>query len=202
MMFKRALSLTALGALALVAQPGSSAAQGVSITPFIGYYAPLSDVIDESGINLGAQSALAFGGRLTVQTPGPWAVEGSVAYASAGVESGGAEEDGNIMVLSARALYRLASLGPMGSLHAGAGLAYVMRGGDFWDQFEDLGIEGVNDFGGTLGLGAKFGLGPMMSIRVDLEDFIYSAKFNDDTDETEGKLQNDLLLSAGLNIGF
>ncbi len=201
-MFKRALGLTALGALALIAQPGSVAAQGVSVTPFIGYYAPLGDIIEEGGSTASTQAAFAFGGRLTLDAPGPWGFEGMVAYSGAGVESGGSEGDANVMILSARALYTLASLGPMGSLHAGAGLAYVMRGGDVWDNAEDFGVEGINDFGGTLGLGAKFGLGPMMSIRVDLEDFIYSAKFKDDVSETEGKLQNDLLLSAGLNIGF
>lgn len=201
-MLKRVLSLTAIGALALAAQSGSAAAQGVSITPFVGYYAPLSDVLDEGGTALTTQGAFTFGGRLTVQTPGKWGFEGAVAHSSAGVESGGLEEDGTLTVLSARALYRLASLGPVGSLHAGVGAAYLMRGGDFWDAFEDLGIEGINDLGGTLGLGAKFGLSPMFSIRVDLEDFIYSAKFNSDTDESDSKLQNDLLLSAGLNIGF
>jgi hypothetical protein len=201
-MLKRALSLTAGVALALAAQSGSAAAQGVSITPFIGYYAPLGDVIDEGGSTVSTQAALAFGGRLTLDVPGPLGVEASVAYAGAGVESGGSEGDANVMVLSARALFQLASLGPMASLHAGAGLAYVMRGGDVWDEAEDFGVDGINDFGGTLGLGAKFGLGPMFSIRVDLEDFIYSAKFEDTVSETEGKLQNDLLLSAGLNIGF
>ncbi len=63
------------------------------------------------------------------------------------------------------------------------------------------GIEGIDDLGGTLGLGAKLGHGPMFSIRVDLEDFICSAKFNSDTEESDSKLQNDLLLSAGLSFG-
>src|SRR5690606_8131239 len=48
-MFKRVFTLTALGALALVGRPESAVAQGVSITPFVGYYAPLSDVIEEGG---------------------------------------------------------------------------------------------------------------------------------------------------------
>ena len=201
-MLKRALTLSTLAALALAARPDAAVAQGVSVTPFVGYYAPLGDVIDESGIQLGSQSTLAYGGRVTLATPGSWAFEGTLAYSGAGVESGGAEADGNLMVLSARALYRLGGLGPSGSLHAGAGLAYVSRGGEFWDEFEDGGVEGINDFGGTLGLGARFPLSPSMAIRVDLEDYIYSAKFNDADEETEGKLQNDILLSAGLSFGF
>lgn len=202
-MFKRVLTLTALSALAVLAQPGSAAAQSVSITPFVGYYAPLSDVIEEGGETITTQGALTFGGRLTVQTPGSLGLEATVAHASAGVEGFGGETDGSLTILSARALFRLASLGPVGSLHAGAGLAYLMRGGEFWDAFEEvLAVEGINDVAGTLGLGAKFGLGPMFAIRVDLEDYIYSAKFSSGSDETDSKLQNDLLLSAGLNIGF
>ena len=201
-MFKRVFALAALSALAVGARPEAVMAQGVSLTPFVGYYAPLGDVLDEGGTTLATQGALTFGGRLTVGTPGPGAFEGALAYSSAGVESGGREEAGTLRVLRARALYRLGSLGPSGSLHAGAGLAYLKRGGDFWDAFEDLGVEGIDDFGGTLGLGAKFGLGSSMAIRVDLEDFIYSAKFNDADEESDSKLQNDLLLSAGLSFGF
>lgn len=201
-MFKRVLALAALGALVLGARPDAAAAQGFSVTPFVGYYAPLGDVIDEEGVTLGSQSALTFGGRLGLETTGPWGFEAALAYSTGGVESGGAEADGNLMVMSVRALRTIASLGPSGSLHAGAGLAYVMRGGEFWDDFEEIGVEGTNDVGGTLGLGARFSLSPMFNLRVDLEDYIYSAKFNDETTETEGKLQNDLLLSVGLNFGF
>jgi opacity protein-like surface antigen len=201
-MFKRVLALAALGALALGARPDAAAAQGFSVTPFVGYYAPLSNVIDEDGLELGSQTALTFGGRLGMQTTGPWGFEAALAYTTSGVESGGAEVDGNLMLMSVRALRTIGSLGPSGSLHLGAGLAYVMRGGDAWDALDDGGVEGINDFGGTLGLGARFSLSPMLNLRVDLEDYIYSAKFNDSSTETEGKLQNDLLLSVGLNFGF
>ncbi|MGH7586038.1 MAG: outer membrane protein [Gemmatimonadales bacterium] len=200
-MAKRVLSLAALGALALVAAPKASEAQ-VSVTPFVGYYAPLGTLLQDGGTEFSTQSAMVFGGRLGLQTPGPLGFEASLAYSSAGLESGGAELDGDLMVLSGRALYRLGGLGPSGTLHAGAGLAYVMRGGDAWDGLEDSGIEGIDDFGGTIGLGAKFSFSPMMSIRVDVEDFIYSGEVHNDTEATESKLQNDLMLSAGLNFGF
>ena len=106
------------------------------------------------------------------------------------------------MPAGGRALYRLGGLGPSGTLHAGAGLAYIMRGGDLWDEVEAADIDGIDDFGGTIGLGAKFSLSPTMSLRVDVEDFIYSGEIHNDTDATESSLQNDLMLSAGLNFGF
>ena len=201
-MAKRVLSLAALGALALVAAPKASEAQ-VSVTPFVGYYAPLGTLLKDGDTEIGStQSAMVFGGRLGFATTGPLGFEAAVAYSSAGLESGGTEADGNVMILSGRALYRLGGLGPSGSLHAGAGLAYVMRGGDVWDDIESSNIDGVDDFGGTIGLGAKFSLSPMLSLRVDVEDFIYSGEIHNDTDATESTLQNDLMLSAGLNFGF
>ena len=199
-MAKRVLSLVTLGALALVAAPKAEAQ--VSVTPFVGYYAPLGTLLQDGGTEISTQSAMVFGGRLGMQTPGPFGFEAMVAYSSAGLESGGAEVDGDVMVLSGRALYRLGGLGPSGTLHAGAGLAYVMRGGEFWDAASDANVDGIDDFGGTIGLGAKFSLSQMMSIRVDVEDFIYSGEIHDDTDATESSLQNDLMLSAGLNFGF
>ena len=201
-MAKRVLSLAVLGALALVAAPKASEAQ-VSVTPFVGYYAPLGTLLKDGDTEVGStQGAMVFGGRLGLATPGPWGFEASVAYSDAGLEAGSAEVDGNVMILSGRALYRLGGLGPSGTLHAGAGLAYVMRGGDFWDEVAEAEVDGIDDFGGTIGLGAKFSLSQMMSIRVDVEDFIYSGEIHNDVDATESTLQNDLMLSAGLNFGF
>lgn len=201
-MAKRVLSLAALGALALVAAPQVSEAQ-VSVTPFVGYYAPLGTLIEDGGSEVfSTQSAMVFGGRLGFASTGPLGFEATVAYSGAGLESGGEEADGNVMILSGRALYRLGGLGPSGTLHAGAGLAYIMRGGDVWDDIESADVDGVDDFGGTIGLGAQFSLSQMMSIRVDVEDFIYNGEIHNDVDETDSKLQNDLMLSAGLNFGF
>ncbi len=199
-MFKRVLTLSTLAALTFAASPDTASAQGVSVTPFVGYYAPLGTLLKEGATEISTEGALMFGGRLGLDTPGRWGFEGTLAYSSAGLED--VPDDGSVMILSARALYQLATLGMAGSLHAGAGLAYVMRGGEFWDAVDEGGVEGINDFGGTVGLSARFPLGPTMTLRLDLEDYIYSGEIHDDTDATESQLQNDLLLSAGLSFGF
>jgi hypothetical protein len=172
------------------------------VTPFVGYYAPLGTLLKDGGSEISTQAAMVFGGRLGFASTGPLGFEATLAYSGAGVESGGTDVDGDVMILSGRALYRLGGLGPSGTLHAGAGLAYVMRGGEIWDDIESSNVDGIDDFGGTIGLGAKFSLSPMMSIRVDVEDFIYSGEIHNDVDATESTLQNDLMLSAGLNFGF
>ena len=199
-MFKRVMSLSTLAALLLIASPDAASAQNVSVTPFVGYYAPLGTLLKEGATEIGTEGAMMFGGRLGLATPGKWSFEGTVAYSGAGLED--VPEDGSVTILGARALYQLATLGTAGSLHAGAGLAYVMRGGEFWDAIDEGGIEGINDFGGTVGLSARFPLGPSMTLRLDVEDYIYSGEIHDDTDATESQLQNDVLLSAGLSFGF
>jgi hypothetical protein len=82
-------------------------------------------------------------------------------------------------------------------LHLGAGVGLVGRGGDYWD-FVD--VDGTTDIGGVLNAGLNVNVTPNVAIRVDVEDYLYSAKFGVGEDDTESKFQNDLLFLGGLSF--
>jgi hypothetical protein len=75
------------------------------------------------------------------------------------------------------------------------------RSGDAYDTFDIE--EGKTDVGGVVNLGASFRLASGVSLRVDAEDYLSSAKFTDSLgDETDPKFQNDLTLTAGIQIAL
>ena len=135
---------------------------------------------------------MAFGGRLLRMFNAAWGAEFSVGYAGSGVEDSDDEEDASITMFSAR-LVRQFSPTFMG----GGGLAYVTRGGTFWED-----IDGTSDIGANLFLAYLFPMGERMKVRIEIEDYISSAGFEVGTFETDGQLQNDLVLSGGVMIPF
>lgn len=68
-----------------------------------------------------------------------------------------------------------------------------------WD-----GADGTTDFGGVLGIGILLNVSDNIGVRIDAQDYLYSAKFSDEEtgEETDSEFQNDLLFSAGLSIGL
>jgi hypothetical protein len=192
-------ALVVLAALVFSGAAQSVSAQSWAVTPFIGYYAPLSTIIGEEdiGADISHEKTIAFGGRLTRMLNSSWGVEASIGYSSSGLEDDdGDSVDGNVLAGSLRAIYMFPTSGTM-NVYGAFGLGYVKHGGDFLDD-----IDGTSDIGGNLAVGAMFPVGGMMKIRVEVEDFLYSAKFDDGGIETEGKFQNDLYLTAGLYIPF
>jgi hypothetical protein len=177
-------------------------------------------ILEETGefINIELDEATAkhkmgflFGGRLTLWLGGKCGLEGSFAYAMTDVEatvSGSApdlgeifseseDDSGNLWLASLKGLYRSAA-GPGAPVlfHLGGGLTLLGRGGDAWRY-----IDGTTDYGGVLNLGVTFDAGGRLAIRVDAEDYFYSAEFEFEDEEIgESKFQNDLVFTGGLVI--
>jgi hypothetical protein len=193
------LSVVLLAGLGAV---NSASAQSWAVTPYLGYFLPTGSVLgeDDFGEDVSQQSTLMFGGRLARMFNSSWGAEFSIGYAGSGLEGedSGIEEDGNLMMFSLRALYMFPGTGKA-RLYGAAGLGYVTRGGDIWDDFD---VDGKNDIAGNLAFGVMFPLSPMLNLRFELEDYLYSAKFEDGSFESESKFQNDLVLSAGVHIPF
>ncbi len=180
--------------LAAVAGVKSVSAQGVSVTPFIGAFLPVSSVLDESGFEVKQKTGIVFGGRLTYQMQGNWGIEGEVAYANSKLEFDGVDGDGgNVIFFGAKAMYFFPSASNF-RVHAGAGLGFTSRGGDDWD-----GADETSTIGGILNLGFTTPLSGMMKLRVDVEDYIGSIA---PLDGADSQLQNDLLVTAGVMIPF
>jgi hypothetical protein len=198
----------------------SASAQQVEVAPFLGVVAPLSNVVEEEDPLFGEFTANhavgpVFGGRVTVWFTDRLGVEGQAAYALSDgeVEQNGASVecadaglpddclDASIFFGAAKLLYRLGDPAAQLSAHLGGGPAVISRSGNAYDTFAIE--EGKTDIGGAVNLGVSFRVAPRLSIRVDAEDYISSAKFTDSFGvETDSKLQNDLTVTAGLQIAL
>lgn len=204
---KRMLMLACL--LSLTAAP-ALAQPAVEIVPMIGAYVPLGTLvtIEEIDEELGAittelehKPALLLGARVDFWTMGNMGLEASLAYAMSDVEAtvttdlgeGSDDMSANTFLAAAKVLYRLGVPGGPARFHLGGGLAMIKHGGD---AFED--VDGTTDIGGVVGLGASISLPGTLGIRIDLEDYIYSAKFGEGDNESDSELQNDVVLTAGV----
>ena len=83
------------------------------------------------------------------------------------------------------------SMSPVG-FHVGAGPAIVRRGHYGLDQSTSK-----TNLGGLFGAGFRFPINQTLGLRLDVEDYVYSASI-----DGKGKTQNDLITSAGLTIKF
>ncbi len=60
---------------------------------------------------------------------------------------------------------------------------------------------GKTDIGGVVNIGATFDVTPQVAIRLDAQDYIYSAKFEaDGADVGDSKFQNDIAITGGIVV--
>jgi hypothetical protein len=176
-------AITSLAAILALAPLTTAAAQGkgrVELTPYLGMYLPVADIIKETDLGSGIsltfkqKSALTFGGRLSFGLSDRAALEGAFGYTSSDVRLevsgvGGAALGGTVMTGSARVLYRLNQPTAPTGWHLIGGLAIVSRGGDIWDQIESGGtaVNGRTDFGAVIGGGVRLPVGRRLALRID-----------------------------------
>lgn len=210
-------SFVALLALTPFATAAGQGKGRVELTPYLGMYLPVADIIKEtdlgSGISLSfkQKSALSFGGRLSYGLSDRAALEGAFGYTSSDVRFevsgiGSASLGATVITASARVLYRLNQPASPTGWHLIGGLAMISRGGDIWDQLQTGGatVDGRTDFGAVIGGGVRLPVGRRLALRIDVEDYVHQAKFTIDDGvtalDTESQLQNDLVVSVGLAI--
>ncbi len=226
-MIRKMLCMTALLALPAASPAMAQQQVMVDITGYGGLYLAVTDwdfseEIAQAGgfttATAGQAAAVLFGGRLTVWATDVFGVEGGFAFALSDVEleatapGEGVQDicdevidgevfpcDANVWLASLKALYRfMPQPGGIIAIHIGGGVAVIGRTGD---AFEDT--DGKTDIGGVLNIGATFDVTPQVAIRLDAEDYIYSAKFEDaETGEALGdsQFQNDLVITGGIVI--
>lgn len=192
-----AAALVAVGILTTA--PVAVAAQGsTALTLFGGVYTPLGSDIDLGGVGgtVERNNSFAGGARLSFWGSNILGFEFSGAYSPAEVTIAGGtiNEDRNLNIFFGSAKLMLGvspKMSPVG-FHVGAGPAVIRKGEDVTAQSESQ-----TDFGLVVGAGVRIPFSTGLSLRVDAEDFIYKGEFGN-SDET----RNDLLLTAGLSIGF
>jgi hypothetical protein len=195
--------LAAIGAIA-ASLPQSLFAQGTEVVPFIGLYAPLSNLFEEDEFEAKHGSGLSFGARVAHRGASRLGLEGAFSYSSSEVEVSATDDDdisinfdANVIIFRGKVLYDLSRPQARVRPHIAAGIAAIIRGGNFYDETD---VDGTTDLGFVLAAGMRFPIGERLMLAVELEDFISSAKFEQGGDESDSKLQNDLLLSVGLAI--
>lgn len=206
-------TVAVLAGLALFAGPIEARAQArFEITPTLGYYTPLADVISESGFSpLRQDGTTAFGARATIWSSAQVGWDLSVAYARSGVNDGGSvDTHGHLLLSSLRLLYKLSQgttrcLETQGgcypSVYLAAGIGLVSRGGAAWQNSDGSSIDGTTNLTGDLGAGLRIPAGHL-AVRIEGEVHLYSASFTPQSTgtATQSQFQKDLILSIGLAI--
>lgn len=210
--------------LLTVVSAGPLAAQATSIefVPYGGAFLATGDLAgatfvdtvtsEQTPITLRQKTRLQLGGRLVAWWSKAVGWEFGFAYAQSTMEA--KTEDGvdrcgqagrqcgaNVWYASSKILLRFAPQTYRGwQVFGGAGLAVTGHVGEFWEEGEAL-----TDLGGVFNVGGSLDLSRILAIRVDVEDYLYQFEPKLKDDPTVGsvetsKLQNDLVISAGLVI--
>ena len=152
------------------------------------------------------KTTVVFGSRVGVRVSDRVAVEGSFGYAPSklktdfnltGIGSGTDETAGTVMLINGRLLLGFGPRAGNTSWHFIVGGGAIIRGGDAWS-----GVGGKTDIGGAVGVGARFKVGPTLAVRADIEDNLYSAKFDFSGTESSSKFQNDIAAAVGLAVSL
>ncbi|MFN8581197.1 MAG: hypothetical protein U0163_09510 [Gemmatimonadaceae bacterium] len=218
------------GAFALIAAPVAAQNAGrIVLTPFIGGYVPSGNVgtfeTTEEGTTITSrakhQSTFTIGGTGSYWLNDRWAIEAGVAYTPSDVKvsasaplGGGAfglsdSEHARIWMGSLRAMVNVMPATSSFRLRLGAGPAVINHGGKAYKTTTDQKMTGLTNYGGAFSLCTRIPLYRSLGIRLRAEDYVYQTNFkvNDRLDPTASfnlgrKTQNDVVLSAGLQIGF
>jgi hypothetical protein len=197
---KTALSFLILAATATC---GTARAEGarVDLTASAGAFRPTENNLDENVPGLGSVTAKfgtanMFGGRLDIWFNEHVGVEGTAYHA------GGSSLEGQAFgapgAVDASLTYgtgRLAvGVGETTRLILSAGLGIQSASYDTPD------IEDGTLTVGVLGAGVLLPLGSAVSLRVDLDDYIYNMYWEIDGLRSEERLQQDVVLAAGLTF--
>jgi hypothetical protein len=210
----RRLTFAAILAGAAGAIPSPARAQGkIELTPFLGSFYALGKMCSDCGndganIRLRLLNSAAFGGRLTYRLTNTLAIEGLGAYTPSRIElsaqdtSGfalGASAKGNVILASARLLYRPARTNL--SFIVGGGM--VHRGGDAWKAAKDSAGTKTTSPAAVLGVGVRASVTPKFALLISAEASLYSfdPNFGPPADRSNGsKLQSDLLFTIGVPL--
>ena len=203
----------ALGLIMLAVVAGPADAQSkFEFTPFAGGYFPTKPLVaDTSGgaAIFETSSGPVVGGRVTYWVAPRVGLEGSFGIASSTMHLFAGTTDlefrSTTYLADARVLFQVNNPGAPTGLHLSAGAALTRASNAFFslaDELDQLSYD--PSIGFVVGVGVTRRIGSGARLRLDLEDRIYTAKF----DQPGGGLnlddegQHDIVVSAGVAFGF
>lgn len=189
--------------LATVVMLGAAVAQpvlaqgGVNVVPWAGVYVPTRNDFSSLASDVFERDVSVIGGaRLEFWGTGRLGFEVTGGYAPARISGETINETNtNLLAASGRLLLAISPPTNKVGFYLGVGPALVTRGSDTFDDDASS-----TDFGGTAGLGLRFGSGEnsRIGLRIDIEDYMYNGDFGGG----DSKFQHDLVGSLGLTISL
>lgn len=169
---------------------------GFSVTPWAGAYVPTRNSFTSVGGDIRRDNSFIAGARLTFWGKSPVGFELTGGFAPARVRVAGTtvNEDRNTQVFVGGAKLML-GLSP-----ASSRLGIFLSGGPSIIRVgHNVGRENESntDWGGVVGLGMRIPFSASVGLRLEIEDYFYGGDF-----DGSRKFQNDLVLSAGLALGW
>jgi hypothetical protein len=207
----------ALVVLAWLAFAAPLGAQSVYLTPRIGVYVPVSNLLESTDPGSGqfradkAVTQFTIGGRLGVWFSNSFGFEGVVDYNTSDVQTfiAGARQGpnfaSNFFAASIRPMFRLNSGSGNVALILSAGGGLVDRGGDYINGVAPPATQftGRTDVAGAAGIGLLIKLNRHVAARIDVDGYTYIAQYQNATaGNTSSIRQYDLFFSFGLTGPF
>ncbi|MFN2571075.1 MAG: outer membrane beta-barrel protein [Gemmatimonadales bacterium] len=192
------------GAFALVGLLGAlnaapAAAQGgFSVTPWAGAYIPTRNSFSSLGTDVRRDNSFIAGARLTFWGHSPVGLEFTGGFAPARVRVSGTgttvngDRNSQVFVGGAKLMLGLSPATSRVGIFLSGGPSIIRTGHNVGRESQS-----TTDWGGVAGLGIRIPFSASVGLRLETEDYFYGGNF-----DGSRKFQNDLVLSAGLALGW
>jgi hypothetical protein len=220
-LFGRRRFPTFLGS-AYVLAPAMGAQTHWDAALYAGVYWPTHYLASEGGVTLQQRKSVTLGTRVTVRWPTRLGIEGTVGYASSSLSSSleGVSFPAHVLTVSAKGLFRVTPADAHARFQVGGGVGLIDHGSDV--AYPPWYAGPRTFFAGVLNAGAVIGLDRWLALRLDMEDYVYSAHLGQCTryrggddgvcdvyfpsanrlTSTSPKLQIDFVLSLGIAVAL
>jgi hypothetical protein len=151
--------------------------------------------------------------RVALELGGAWAfshLTGDLAFSHRGGSfASSGDEHAHVLMGAAKLMFSVMPPENEFKLRFGVGPAIINRGGTAYNSDQFGKFSGLTNIGAAASLCTRFPLTNALSLRFRAEDWMYQSRleFRDPSDPTSDfdfkrRFQNDLIFSAGLQIGF
>ena len=187
-----------VGVISALSAAPAAAQSGFSLTPWAGAYVPTRNSFSTVGSDIRRDNSFIAGARLTTWGRSPLGFELAAGFAPARVTVSGTgttingSRNTQVFVGGAKLLLGLSPENSRVGVFLSGGPSIIRRGHDVARNDAS-----TTDWGGVLGLGVRIPLSASVGLRLETEDYFYGGNF-----DGSRKFQNDLVLSAGLALGW
>jgi hypothetical protein len=189
-------ALAVAGLIGAVSPTPAVAQGGFSVTPWAGAYVPTRNTFRSVGSDIKRDNSFIAGARLTFWGNSPVGFELTGGFAPARVRVAGttvnSDRNTQVFVGGAKLMLGLSPATSRLGIFLSGGPSIIRVGHNVGREHESH-----TDWGGVVGLGLRIPFSASVGLRLEAEDYFYGGNF-----DGSRKFQNDLVLSAGLALGW